>query len=105
MPTYDYACARCGEMEVFQSIRDDALRACPECGSADFRKLVSVGAGVIFKGDGFYTTDYERGSGSAYRKQAESESRSADKADKTASTAGGDGGCGSGCACAPGQDD
>ena len=60
MPTYDYHCARCGEMEIFQSIREDALTACPECGSKRFERRISGGAGVIFRGSGFYETDYNR---------------------------------------------
>lgn len=60
MPTYDYYCETCGPMEIFQSMRDDALTTCPECGSSGFSKQVSAGAGVIFKGSGFYETDYKR---------------------------------------------
>lgn len=82
MPTYDYCCARCGEMEIFQSIKDDALAACPECGSKRFQRQISGGAGVIFKGEGFYETDYNRSSD--YAKAAKQEA------------------CGSDCACAPG---
>ena len=84
MPTYDYHCAKCGPMEVFQSMRDDALTVCPECGSKRFQKQVSGGAGVIFKGDGFYETDYNRSS--SYANAAKQESG---------------GSCGSGCACHP----
>jgi len=71
MPTYDYLCAKCGEMEVFQSIRDDALERCPQCGSKRFSRQISAGAGVIFKGSGFWETDYNRSS--EYRKQSKAE--------------------------------
>lgn len=61
MPTYEYACATCGqEFEVFQSIKDDALKTC-NCGQAgQVRRKIGAGAGLIFKGSGFYETDYRR---------------------------------------------
>lgn len=61
MPTYDYSCKRCGEMEVFQSIRENPLTKCPTCKSPSFQRMISRGAGVIFKGSGFWETDYNRG--------------------------------------------
>jgi len=69
MPTYEYACARCGIVEVFQSMRDEPLRACPDCRSKRFQRQISGGAGVIFKGSGFYETDYKRGAD--YKQAAE----------------------------------
>ena len=57
MPTYDYNCEQCGDFEHFQSITSPKLRKCPSCGSRVTRKL-GTGAGVIFKGSGFYETDY-----------------------------------------------
>jgi len=60
MPTYDYSCKKCGNMEIKQSITEDALTKCPKCGGTEFKKLVSKGAGVIFKGSGFYETDYKK---------------------------------------------
>lgn len=71
MPTYEYACGTCGIVEVFQSMRDDPLRRCPECGDRRFQRQISGGAGVIFRGSGFWETDYNRSSD--YRKQAETE--------------------------------
>jgi putative FmdB family regulatory protein len=57
MPTYEYECKSCGHtFEVFQSIKDEALRDCPECGK-EIRRLINGGTGVIFKGAGFYVTD------------------------------------------------
>src|SRR5258708_7202426 len=60
MPTYEYACPTCGIVEVFQSIKEDALKKCPQCKKAKVQRMVSVGAGVIFKGTGFWETDYNR---------------------------------------------
>ncbi len=58
MPTYEYVCDSCGRaFERFQSIKEEPVRACPECGHK-VRRLISAGAGVIFKGSGFYQTDY-----------------------------------------------
>jgi putative FmdB family regulatory protein len=61
MPTYEYACAQCGlEFEVFQSIKDDPLKNCT-CGKeGSVRRKIGRGAGIIFKGTGFYETDYKR---------------------------------------------
>ena len=59
MPTYDYRCAACGhELEHFQSIREPALRKCPKCGKSKLERLIGPGAGILFKGGGFYQTDY-----------------------------------------------
>ena len=59
MPTYDYKCEKCGyEFERFQNIKDKALTSCPECGGS-IKRLISTGAGIIFKGSGFYQTDYK----------------------------------------------
>lgn len=60
MPTYEYKCNKCGhEFEIFQSIKDSPLKKCPECGKNSLKKLISGGAGLIFKGSGFYLTDYK----------------------------------------------
>jgi putative FmdB family regulatory protein len=57
MPTYQYECNSCKhQFEVFQSIKDEALKVCPECGM-EVRRLISGGGGVIYKGSGFYRTD------------------------------------------------
>ena len=69
MPTYDYECDACGHtFEKFQPITARAIRKCPECGKRKVRRLIGAGAGVIFKGSGFYQTDYRSAS---YRKAAE----------------------------------
>jgi len=57
MPTYEYKCKNCGKIfEVFQSITDDPIKTCPDCGGEVYR-LISGGIGIIFKGNGFYVTD------------------------------------------------
>ncbi|MFQ5805712.1 MAG: FmdB family zinc ribbon protein [Phycisphaerae bacterium] len=71
MPTYEYACENCGhELERFQSITARPLKKCPECGERSLQRLIGVGGGVIFKGSGFYQTDYRS---EAYKKAAEAE--------------------------------
>ena len=76
MPTYDYECSGCGETaEVFQSIAEKPLRKCPACGRKTFRRLIGTGGGIIFKGSGFYATDYRSDS---YKSKAKQESGSSD---------------------------
>ena len=59
MPTYEYQCSKCGfEFEKFQSITAATLHKCPRCGRRALSRLIGTGAGVIFKGSGFYETDY-----------------------------------------------
>jgi putative FmdB family regulatory protein len=59
MPTYEYACGACGhEFEEFQSIKARPVTLCPKCGKRKVKRLISAGAGFIFKGSGFYITDY-----------------------------------------------
>lgn len=59
MPTYDYECTACHhKFEHFQSITAPPLRKCPECGKNQLKRLIGTGGGVIFKGSGFYSTDY-----------------------------------------------
>jgi len=71
MPTYEYRCKRCGhEFERFQGITEKPLRRCPKCGKA-VERLIGTGAGIIFKGSGFYQTDYRSES---YKSKARSES-------------------------------
>ena len=61
MPTYEYACKLCGhEFETFQPITAAPLKRCPACKKQGLRRLISGGAGLIFKGSGFYETDYKR---------------------------------------------
>lgn len=58
MPTYEYECKKCGyRFEHFQGMNDALLKKCPECGKL-LKRLIGTGAGIIFKGSGFYATDY-----------------------------------------------
>ena len=60
MPTYEYACPKCGyTFELVQSMRDEPLKKCPKCKKAGVKRLIGGGAGLIFKGTGFYITDYK----------------------------------------------
>lgn len=71
MPTYEYRCPECGtDFEKFQKMSDEPVAECPSCGAAAQRRL-SGGAGLLFKGSGFYITDYARGEG--YKKAAEAD--------------------------------
>lgn len=59
MPTYDYQCKKCGhDFEVFQRMTDNPLEECPKC-KGEIERLIGSGAGIIFKGKGFYQTDYK----------------------------------------------
>ena len=69
MPTYDYECDACGhKFELFQSISAPVEKKCPECGKLKLRRLFGTGAAIVFKGSGFYQTDYRSDS---YKKAAE----------------------------------
>lgn len=71
MPTYEYICDACGnEFEKFQSMTAAPVKVCPKCGKRKVRKLISAGAGLIFKGSGFYITDYREGN---YSEKAKAE--------------------------------
>ncbi len=73
MPTYDYVCDACGEeFEIFHSISEPARKKCPSCGRQKLRRLIGTGGAVIFKGSGFYATDYRS---SSYKKAAEAEKK------------------------------
>lgn len=95
MPNYDYECEKCGKtFEIFQSMKDKTFETCPESsclmetwGQGKVRRLLGTGAGLIFKGSGFYTTDYrsegykqaakkESGGGSEGKSESKSESKS-----------------------------
>lgn len=89
MPTYEYQCTSCKHtFEQFQSMKDAALKKCPACGKPKLERLIGTGGAIIFKGGGFYQTDYRS---DAYKKSAE-----ADKAPSTtapdAGKSGGDSG-------------
>ncbi len=73
MPTYEYACPKCGRhFDLFQSMRDNPIRKCPKCGKLGVKRLVGGGAGLIFKGTGFYITDYKQKRGTPDSGEAKS---------------------------------
>lgn len=77
MPTYDYACDACGhEFELFQGINDSVKKKCPECGKLKLKRLFGTGAAIVFKGSGFYQTDYRSDS---YKKAAEKDKKATEK--------------------------
>ena len=81
MPTYDYVCDACGhEFEEFQSITEPVMRKCPECKKLKLRRLFGTGAAVVFKGSGFYQTDYRSES---YKSGAEKDKPKAEKTEKS----------------------
>lgn len=76
MPTYDYRCKACGhEFEEFQSMSAKPLRKCPSCAKLQLERLIGTGAALIFKGSGFYETDYRSDS---YQKAADADKKSAE---------------------------
>jgi putative FmdB family regulatory protein len=89
MPTYEYRCRSCAhEFERFQGITERPVRRCPRCGRNTVQRLIGTGAGIIFKGSGFYETDYRSKS---YSEGAKSES---------AASGAGSGACKSECSAA-----
>jgi len=86
MPTYDYQCDACGhQFEEFQSITANPLKKCPQCGKLKLKRLFGTGAGLIFKGSGFYQTDYRS---ETYKKAASGDKpASASTESKTETTA------------------
>jgi len=87
MPTYEYRCEKCGHLfEKLQSITAKTIRKCPKCGKPALKRLIGTGAGIIFKGSGFYATDYRSES---YKKAAKSEmpAKGSDKKESTATPA------------------
>lgn len=86
MPTYDYQCGACQhEFEHFQSISSAVLRKCPECGALKLKRLIGAGAAVVFKGSGFYQTDYRSES---YKKRASQDSSSGSSSSESKSDKG-----------------
>jgi putative FmdB family regulatory protein len=91
MPTYEYACEKCGQnFDAFQLMRDEPFRECtkelcrlPRWGHGKVKRLLGTGAGIIFKGSGFYTTDYRS---SSYKEAAKKEAPEKPATDKTAAS-------------------
>ncbi|MGB7159097.1 MAG: FmdB family zinc ribbon protein [Tepidisphaeraceae bacterium] len=99
MPTYEYKCDACGyAFERFHSMSASPVKRCPECGKAKVKRLIGTGAGLIFKGSGFYITDYRDksytdkakaesgGGGGGESKDAKSDAKPADSAGATATS-------------------
>ena len=92
MPTYDYYCDACHHaFELFHSMKDEPVRKCPKCKKLKVRRLLGTGGGIIFKGTGFYQTDYKSSGGkkspgskaeSEPKSDAKPESKSETKTDK-----------------------
>jgi putative FmdB family regulatory protein len=82
MPTYDYRCNACDhEFELFQSMSEGVKKKCPECGKLKLERLIGTGSALIFKGSGFYETDYRS---KDYAKAKEQDSKAAKEASKPA---------------------
>jgi putative FmdB family regulatory protein len=78
MPTYEYRCAGCDhKWDEFQSITAKPIRKCPACGKSKAQRVISAGGGVLFKGSGFYQTDYRSES---YKKGAEASKKASESA-------------------------
>ncbi len=87
MPTYDYECDACNHaFEMFQSITASHIKKCPECGKLKVKRLIGAGSTIIFKGSGFYQTDY-RSKEYKSQQKAEKASSTADTKDKKESKA------------------
>ena len=83
MPTYEYECQKCGHhFELFQSITAEPVKDCPKC-QGPVQKLISGGGGLLFKGSGFYTTDYRS---SEYKSKTKQESQSESKSSESKSS-------------------
>ena len=84
MPTYEYECQACGEeCEIFHSMSEEPKKKCPACGKLQLKKLISSGGGLIFKGSGFYITDYRSDS---YEKDAKADQSGGDSKKEAASS-------------------
>lgn len=71
MPTYEYKCDNCNHtFETLQSIKAEPLTKCPKCGKNKLRKLITGGVGLIFKGSGFYLTDYKNKSSKTFKSKS-----------------------------------
>ena len=91
MPTYDYVCRACDhKWELFQSIKASPVRKCPDCGKLKAKRMIGPGAGIIFKGSGFYQTDYRskdyKASAEADRKAQESSAKKSESSDSKSSS-------------------
>jgi len=89
MPTYEYVCRNCDhQFEAFHSIKDDPLSQCPSCGDNALRRLIGAGSGIIFKGSGFYETDYKRSGKNDSSGQSSEQTEKSEKATSPGSDSG-----------------
>lgn len=89
MPTYKYECSACGHgFELFQSMTDSVKKKCPSCGKSKLQRLIGAGAGILFKGSGFYETDYRS---SSYQAAAKADSGGDGKKSDSSASGGGSG--------------
>ncbi|HNA80789.1 MAG TPA: zinc ribbon domain-containing protein [Turneriella sp.] len=97
MPTYDYKCADCGRIfEKFHGMNETPQVACPECSSANTARQVSLGAGIVFKGAGFYVNDYKKSDspgGTATKAKTETKTEASGSTETKSAHS-----CGPGCA-------
>ena len=101
MPTYQYECTACGhEFEALQSMTKPKLSRCPKCGKKKLARLIGSGSGMIFKGSGFYETDYKRKSVAPAPTVPSGPAKEA-KPDTKPVTPAGSGSCGPSCGCHP----
>ena len=84
MPTYDYECTECEhKFEMFQQITEDSITTCPSCEKDSVRRLIGTGAAILFKGSGFYQTDYNRSKDYKSKKEAETKSETKSESNGT----------------------
>ena len=87
MPTYEYLCRKCGyRFEKFQSISEEPIKICPECKAKAAERLLHGGSGLIFKGSGFYITDYKKSKAAAGSNGNGSKKTKDKKKEKTTTT-------------------
>lgn len=96
MPTYQYQCAHCGhELEILQSMSENRLKKCPKCHRSKLQRLIGTGSGIIFKGTGFYETDYKKKTSVAKDSKTDTSAKPEKSPAKTGSH-----GCSPSCGCA-----
>ena len=79
MPIYEYLCKNCGhKLEEFQTMKEASLIKCPNCGKNSLKRLIGAGSGVIFKGSGFYATDYKKSKSSHTKAASKKEKKEHD---------------------------
>lgn len=99
MPTYQYECTQCGHsFEIIQAITERRLSKCPQCGKRKLVRLIGSGSGIIFKGNGFYETDYKRKESPSKKDQKEISQEKKTEQPPSPKASGGNC-CGSSCGC------